>query len=835
MKCIIMAGGFGTRIRPLTMSIPKPILPLLNRPILERIIVHLRKNGFEDIIMLLYFQPEIIKNYFGDGTDFGVKITYVVPSEDYGTAGACKIAEEYLDENERVLVISGDLLTDYDLKSMLSFHETKNALATIGLTRVTDPLQFGIVICNENSRIVKFLEKPTWGEVFSDTINTGIYLLEKEVFDYIPKGRSYDFSKDLFPKLLSDGKPLYGYVGRGYWRDIGDPDAYRFAHYDVLDGKVNIYIDGTKLDLVGRDVRIGEDAKIGSDVDFKGTVIIGKNSVIDDSCKIYRSCIGNNCVIETEVEIVDSIIWDNVYIKKGAKIRGAVLMNGVQIMENAHVEPGAVIADECIIGRDAVVRENVKIWPRKVVEDSAVVLSNLVWGEKWKRSLFQGSKIIGLTNVELTPEMCAKLGSAFGSLLQRNSWVILGRDPSPSARNLRRAFTGGLGASGVNIRDAQMIPLPILRFKLSTFGEIAGVYFRQAPDDLPSTEILFFDADAYQISPDFAKSIERMFYREDFRRAHYSEAGQIVIENRIFEFYRESYLKALNTDIIKQTPLKVVMDFAHGVIADYYPYIVNDFLGEYISLNAHVDVSRKPKNKNEMQESITRVANLIKNLNYDIGAYFFPGEETIALIDSTGRVWEGLNLLIFTIFLLTSVGIKGTIVVPPFLPDKIIKMCEKNGLTVKLIQSSLRLSEIESSKYGVIFAGTGEGHLIFPDLQCIADPMFAFGKILEIICANDLKIDSLSREIPDFNIYHETIPCPLEKKGAVMRAIAETVKGEDTSFVDGIKITRDSGWILLRPEEYTSAISIYAEAENPKELESMLRQYKKVINEAKEE
>uniref|UniRef100_A0A7V4E677 Phosphoglucomutase n=1 Tax=candidate division WOR-3 bacterium TaxID=2052148 RepID=A0A7V4E677_UNCW3 len=835
MKCIVMAGGFGTRIRPLTMSIPKPMLPLVNKPILERIVSHLKKNGIEDLIMLLYFQPEVIKNYFGDGADFGVKITYVVPQEDYGTAGACKMAEDYLGDEERILIISGDLLTDYNLKAMMDFHEKKKAMVTIGLTRVSDPLQFGIVITDENSRIVKFLEKPTWGEVFSDTINTGIYLLNREVFEYIPKGTAFDYSKDLFPMLLRENKPLYGFIGKGYWRDIGDPDAYRNAHYDVFDGKVNIAIEGTKLDLVGRDVRVGEDVKIGEDVDFKGTVIIGKNTIIGDRCKIQRSSIGNNCVIEHGAEIVNSIIWDNVYIKKGVKINGAVLMNGVSVLEEAEINEGAVIADECIIGRKAVVRENVKIWPRKIVEDSAVVISNVVWGEKWKRSLFQGSKITGLTNVELTPEMCAKLGSAYGSLLPRNSWVILGRDASPSARNLRRAFIGGLGASGVNIKDAQMIPLPILRFKLSTFGEIGGVYFRQTPDDPPSTDIIFFDSNAFQISPDFAKSIERVFYREDFRRAHYSEAGQITIENRIFEFYKESYLKSLNLDVIKGTHLKVVFDFAHGEVADFFPYIANEFLVESISLNAHIDVERKPKNEEDLRRSLDRVSHLIKNLKYDLGVYFYPGGEKLALIDCEGRVWSGIDLLVFVTYLITAAGLKGTVVLPPFVPDEVIKVCEGNGVKIKFIQSSSRLSEIEAGKHDVVFAGTGEGHLIFPELHSVSDPMFAFGKILEIIASAKINILELSRSIPPFEIYHERVPCSLEKKGTVMREIAESIKGENVSFVDGIKIFKESGWILIRPEEYHPSISIYAQFKNKEEFEKVLKTYKKIIDKAKEE
>jgi len=833
MKCIVMAGGFGTRIRPLTMNIPKPMLPLVNRPILERIVMHLKKHGISDLVMLLYFQPDVIKNYFGDGSDWGVKISYVVPSEDLGTAGACKAGEEYLDSEEEILVISGDLLTDFDLQDMLKFHREKGAFITIGLTRVSDPLQFGIVITDENQRIVKFLEKPTWGEVFSDTINTGIYILKREVFDFIPAGTPYDFSKDLFPKLLKEGKPLYGYIGKGYWRDIGDPDAYRFAHYDILDGKVNIHIEGLKLDLVGRDVRVGEDVKIGQDVEFKGTVIIGKNTEIGSRCKIQRSSIGNNCIIEEDVEIMDSIIWDNVYIKRGAKIRGAILMNGVQVMEKASLEPGCVVADESIIGREAVVREGVKIWPRKVVEDQAVATSNLVWGEKWKKSLFQGAKITGLSNVELTPEMCAKLGSAFGALLLRNSWVILGRDGSPSARNLRRAFIGGLATSGVNVKDAQMVPLPILRFKLSTFGEIGGVYFRQTPLDPPSTDIIFFDANGYLISSDFAKSIERGFYREDFRRAHYLEAGQIVTENRIFDFYRESYLKALDVDSIKGKKFKVVFDFANSVLSDFFPYIINEYLAEYISLNAHIDIRRIPKNREETEEALQRVAKLVKNLGYDIGVYFYPGEEKMAIVDSTGKIWDGLELVVFILHLLKVAGIKGDVVVPNFLPDKVIRMCVESGINPRFVQSSQRVCEIESARDGVIFSATGDGYVIFPDLHYVSDPMFAFGKILEIISQNNIDLKQLSHTITPLRIHHEVVSCPVEKKGSVMRAVAESIRGEKASFVDGIKIFKEGGWLLIKPEEHTPEISIYAEFDNEEELERILAHYKALIDEVK--
>ena len=223
MKAVIMAGGFGTRIQPLTCNLPKPMIPLMNRPIMLHIVELLKKHHISDLVMLLYHQPMTIKNFFRDGADFGVKISYVTPLEDMGTAGAVKGAEKFL--TERFLLISGDLLTDFNLKKIIDFHEEKNALATITLTSVKDPLQFGVVVTDKARRITQFLEKPTWGEVISDTINTGIYVLEPEVLKYIPSEENFDFSQDLFPLLLKNREPLFGFPVKGYWRDIGNTDS----------------------------------------------------------------------------------------------------------------------------------------------------------------------------------------------------------------------------------------------------------------------------------------------------------------------------------------------------------------------------------------------------------------------------------------------------------------------------------------------------------------------------------------------------------------------------------------------------------------------------------
>jgi mannose-1-phosphate guanylyltransferase/phosphomannomutase len=234
MKAVLMAGGFGTRIQPLTINLPKPMIPLANRPIMEHIIGLLKQHGISDLVLLLYHQPEIIKNYFGDGSEFGVHISYVTPLEDLGTAGAVKAAAKFL--NERFLVISGDLLTDFDLSRVLACHQENRALATMTLTSVKDPLQFGVVITDKEGRVTKFLEKPGWGEVFSDTINTGIYVVEPEVLALIPPGENRDWAKDVFPQMLAEGMALYGCTLQGFWADIGNTDAYLEACRDIPRG-----------------------------------------------------------------------------------------------------------------------------------------------------------------------------------------------------------------------------------------------------------------------------------------------------------------------------------------------------------------------------------------------------------------------------------------------------------------------------------------------------------------------------------------------------------------------------------------------------------------------
>src|ERR687895_375862 len=321
MKAIIMAGGQGTRLRPLTSNQPKPMIRIANLPCMEHIVNLLARHGITDIAVTLQFMPEEIQDYFGDGSEWGVSMRYSIEDAPAGTAGSVKMAEQQLGlEGEQLLIISGDALTDANLTHLVRLHAEKDAEVTMVLKSVENPLDFGIVITEEDGRISRFLEKPAWGQVFSDTVNTGIYLLEPSVMDEIPdpEAGEYAFSKELFPKLLDGGRPLYGFVTDAYWEDIGTLEQYASAQREVLDGRVQgVRPPGTRL---RENIYVGRRAKV-DDEELEDPVVIGDNVRVDEGAKISPyTVIGSNVVIAAGATVERSIVAEGTYVGEGAEL-----------------------------------------------------------------------------------------------------------------------------------------------------------------------------------------------------------------------------------------------------------------------------------------------------------------------------------------------------------------------------------------------------------------------------------------------------------------------------------------------------------------------------------
>lgn len=344
MKAMIMAAGVGSRLMPLTLNVPKPMVPMANRPLMEIIVDLLRGYGIKEMIANLHYHAGVIENFFGDGQSQGVSLLYSPEKELMGTAGGVKLCQWFLDDT--FIIVSGDALTDIDLDALVAEHRAKGALATIALKEVSTVEQFGVVVCDETGRITQFQEKPRREEALSNLANTGIYIFEPEIFEYIPANEFYDFGKQVFPQLVQMGAPFYGAPIENYWCDIGSLATYHQAHIDMLTNKLAIAPNGKVLRTdQGALVLVGEGASIGPEVSFAGQVVLGPG-----------------CSLEGKVQVSNSILWERVQVGDGSVIRDALIGADCSLGQEVRVDPGAVIASGCRLNDRANIAGNSRIF-----------------------------------------------------------------------------------------------------------------------------------------------------------------------------------------------------------------------------------------------------------------------------------------------------------------------------------------------------------------------------------------------------------------------------------------------------------------------------------------
>ena len=340
MKAMVMAAGAGTRLHPLTLSVPKPMVPIANRPVLEYTINNLRAHGITEIILNLHSHPEMIRNYFKDGSAWGVKLSYSHEPKLMGTAGGVKKVASFL-KGDTFLVMSGDGLTDVDLTELIAFHQKRRSVGTMALAPIDSRFEYGITLTDKQGRVTRFIEKPAWSDVFSNQVNTGIYVFESSTLSKIPAGRMYDFGKELWPKLLKEKARIYATPIDAYWCDVGNLSEYRRAQRDVLDGKIKITLPGK---MIRPRVWVDEGAVIEAGVKIEGPCLIGKNSWIGRGSRIGAyTIIGNNARIGKNTSLEQCILWDNVTIANNVHLTDCVISHGARVTESVSVYEGAVI------------------------------------------------------------------------------------------------------------------------------------------------------------------------------------------------------------------------------------------------------------------------------------------------------------------------------------------------------------------------------------------------------------------------------------------------------------------------------------------------------------
>jgi mannose-1-phosphate guanylyltransferase / phosphomannomutase len=831
MKAIIMAGGFGTRLRPLTCNTPKPMVPLLNVPMMQHIVMLLKRHGITDLIASLFYTPEAITAYFGDGRQLGVTMQYFRADADYGTAGSVRLATEGL--HERILVISGDILTDFDLARAIAFHESRKAMATIVLSHAKNPLQFGVVITQEDGKITRFLEKPTWGEVFSDTINTGIYIFEPEALELIPSREEFDFSKDLFPILLRQDLGLYGYVADGYWRDIGNLHEYQEASIDALQGSVNVEFGGTQQTP---SLFVGTGTKLpAAGLQISGRVLIGSNCTIGEGVSLANTVVGDNCVIGPGAMISNSVLWSDVVIGHSAELSSDVIGSKCSIGEKAVISENVFVSDACWIGRNAHLSSNIKLWPEKVVEEGAVLTRSLVWEDKWLRELFTDSRITGLSNVEMTPEFGAKLGAAYGSFIGLGKTVVTSRDSDNVSRMMNRALLCGLLSAGVNTMDLRATSIPLLRHELSSGKESGGIHVRRSPFDKNLTDIIFFDANGKDLPVKKTKSVERLFFGEDFPRAPRDKVGSISFPERTTEAYKEKFVSSLNIEAINHRKFRIVIDYSNGVAATIFPIILGSFDCQVVALNAHLDPRKITRDKFEFDHSVKQLSHIVTSLKYDLGCLIDGGGEKLFVVNEKGEALDSERLLavVTELFLHTHPGAKG-IAIPITSSGEIDMIAARHGVEVmKTRNSHLAMMEAAGNK-AVRFIGGTKGGFIFTDFFFATDAMYSVAKILEMMSLKGMLLGEVDATLPRLASAKRNVNCSWEHKGKVMRFIMHDTEGRRRDLVDGVKVYLDDAGksgvsALLIPDKERPLFHINAEAPDKETAERVAGEYERKI------
>jgi mannose-1-phosphate guanylyltransferase/phosphomannomutase len=823
MKAVIMAGGEGTRLRPLTSNAPKPMLPIANAPMMEHIVALLREHGFDEIVVTVAFLANHIRNYFGDGSELGVRMAYATEETPLGTAGSVLNAREQLDE--RFLVISGDVLTDIDLEAIWRFHDERGAMATIGLTPVENPLEFGIVITHEDGSIERFLEKPTWGQVFSDTINTGIFVLEPEIFDYIEPGRSVDFSSEVFPRLLDEGKPLYGAVVEGYWEDVGTLEAYVRAHKDVLDNRVELEIPGFEI---SDGVYVGEGAEIHPDARIEGPLIIGDYCRVEGNARLGEyTVLGTNVRVRAGADLQRAVIHDNTYIGENVRLRGTTVGRSCDLRNGVRAEEGVVLGDECFVGEQAVLSAGVKVYPFKTVEGGAVINSSIVWESRGSRSLFGRLGVSGLANVDVTPELATRVAMAFGTTLKKDATVITSRDSSRSARMLKRAMMAGLNAAGVNVRDLEVASMPVTRFAVARPEIDAGISIRLEKDDPQSVVIRFFDAKGADITEGAQRKIERLFMREDFRRVFPGEIGDIGFPPRHLELYSTALEAAVDVEVIASAGFKVVVDYSYGSTSFVMPNILSKLGADVLAVNPFA--STQGIMSWDRDEHAASVASLVRASGASLGAVIDPDGEHLTLVDDAGHVLSDDEALLAFVTLVAGHAPGRSIALPLSATSHADHLADERDVGILRTKLSNAALMQAAARPDVVFGASTEGGYILPSFLPAFDGAAAMVKLLELLAMDGVALSKVVEALPPVYVVHETVVTPWEQKGTVMRTLVELSKDREVDLVDGVKVHHDGGWALALPDPEEPVTHIWAEGASGGEARRLAQEYARRI------
>jgi mannose-1-phosphate guanylyltransferase / phosphomannomutase len=826
VKAVVMAGGEGTRLRPLTSNQPKPMVPVVGKPCMEHILELLRDHGLTDVIVTVAFLPQAIRGYFGDGETLGMEIGYSVEESPLGTAGSVRLAARQLDET--FLVISGDALCDIDLSALIAFHKEKGAAVTIGLKSVENPLEFGIVVTDEEGKIERFLEKPSWSQVFSDTINTGIYVLEPEVLTHVPTDRPYDFSKELFPYLLEMGRPLYGFVLDGYWQDIGNLDQFRQANFDALDQNVRLNIPGIQI---RGNVWLGEGVEIADLDQVEGPSFIGNYCRIAAGSEVGQySVLSNSVTLRERTRTTRSVIDASTHVGRTSLIEGAIVGRSCDIRAHVRIHEGVAVGDEVTIGSESVIMPGVRIYPYKEVESGSHIHESLIWESRASTRLFGRDGVAGLVNVDLTPEVAVRIAAALGTALKRGARVVASRESAPACRMIKRAMITGFTSAGLDVADLRVLPAAVGRHLLRSEGYEAGFHVGTSQTDPEVVQIRFFEQPGIQLSPGMQKEIEKHFTRGELRRVGFGDIGSISYPARVRETYAQDLLAELDVEGIRTRGFRLVVDYGYSAASFVLPLLLGPLGVEAVSAHGFT-TDRTDSGLTLLREAIGQVKQLVPAVRADLGVILDRAAERLYLVDETGREIPVEQSLLLFLRLIGTDGRRGKLAFPITVTSQVDRLLEGSGLEVVRTPASLADLTKAAAEDDVIFAGAVGGGYVFPEFVPAYDAVASLCKLLELLAPAPRPLSELVADLPAPTLVHRQLPCPWALKGVVMRVLTERLRDREVDLLDGIKVFDDRGWAQVLPDADEPLVHIYAEGRTEEDSKALEAEYRSFVEE----
>ncbi len=754
MKAIIMAGGEGTRLRPLTCDCPKPMIQLMNRPVMQYALALLREHGVTRVAATLGYQPDAVADYFAGGDDFGVDLSYFVEPSPLGTAGGVKQAAGFLDE--RFIVLSGDGVTDLDIAAAEAFHRERGALATLVLKRADNPLDYGVVLTESDGRVRAFVEKPGWSDVISDTVNTGIYILEPRVLEYIPEERAFDFGHDLFPALVRRGLPVYGYVMQGYWCDVGDVRAYLAVHQDALEGR--IHLEG----LVPRSGRAAQfpGASVDRAAVLEGPCVIGPNATVLAGAYVGPySVIGPDCVVGEGASVKRAVLWRGARLERGAQARGCVLAAGATLGAGAQAYEESVLGTGASIGERAVLLPGVKLWPGKHGADGERLEANLVWGGR-RESAFDGGAM-----PLASPARAARAAQAVAAALTPRE-LLLGRAEGGTADALWHAAVSGAMSQGVQVLDAGVCCLPQLRHAQRLLGcDCAAL--------VESDALIPLNALGARLPGRLRRAVAARNDRQDFDAPFARPAPSVRTAGPSDAAYVAHAAGRFSADPARMPP---VVLFAEQDLLRA--------LGERAFRRAGLAV-RAAASPEAMRPAPG-----------ELGVSLLRGGEGWALSDEGGALTEAEQQLLAA-WTNLELG-EQTLLLPIQATRAAQALAEARGAQVEYVAGDAAAwAGALAERFPLQFELAGDG---------IAAALAALGALARA----GLTLADWRRAMPSVSRRSRSVPIPAAQTGRVLRAMAQRERGAELG--GGMRLRRDGGWAWICPDERRPEFRVVAEA-----------------------